>query len=111
MNCQAMTDEAICKVLGSRLKKLRLRKNRTQKEIAERTQLSLKSIQTLEGGSGKLSTIVAVLRELNSLDQLESFIPELGISPLALAKTQGKLRQRAYTRNKQKNTGEEKSEW
>jgi len=111
MNYQAMTDETICNELGSRLKKLRLRKNKTQKEIATRTQLSLKSIQALEGGNGKLSTIVAVLRELGSLDQLESLIPEPGISPLALAKTQGKQRKRAYTRKPQENTGKEQSEW
>ncbi len=111
MNYQTMTDEAICKELGSRFKRLRLRKNITQKEIAERTQLSLKSIQALEGGSGKLSTIVAVLREMGSFDQLENFIPEPGISPLALAKSQGKQRQRAYTKKNPADLSKEKSEW
>ena len=49
----------------------------------------------MEAGKAKLSSVVAVLRELNQLDALDHFIPEPGISPMQLARIKGKTRQRA----------------
>lgn len=95
MNFYALSDKAIELELGNRFKALRLAKNITQKELAGLTTLSLNSIKSLESGRGKLSTIIAVLRELGALEQLDSFIPETTISPLQLAKMQGKVRERA----------------
>lgn len=95
MDFYALSDKAIELELGNRFKALRLAKNITQKELAGLTTLSLNSIKALESGRGKLSTIIAVLRELGALEQLDSFIPETTISPLQLAKMQGKVRERA----------------
>ncbi|VAW91572.1 hypothetical protein MNBD_GAMMA21-1095 [hydrothermal vent metagenome] len=95
MEFYSLSDKGIAQELGHRLKTLRLQKNTTQKKLAEMTRLSLNSIKSLESGRGKLSTIIAVLRELGSLDQLDNFIPEITISPIQLAKTQGKVRERA----------------
>jgi len=110
MNFYTLTDKAIEEELGARLKSLRLRKNLTQKELAELTVLSLNTIKALELGRGKLASLIAVLRELGALDQLGQFIPELTISPLQIAKMQGKVRQRA-SGNRIKEQGEEDSEW
>ncbi|KAG1694658.1 hypothetical protein GQR58_006660 [Nymphon striatum] len=88
-------DKAIEEELGDRLKALRLRKNKTQKELADATTLSLNSIKALEAGRSKLSTLISVLRELDALDQLDNFIPEISISPMQLAKNKGYVRQRA----------------
>lgn len=90
-----LSNNAIGKELGSRIKARRLEQNRTQEELAKATTLSLNVIKSLESGKGKLSTIIAVLRELKALDQLNNFIPEVRISPLQLARMQGKKRQRA----------------
>ena len=90
-----LTNKAIGKELGSRIKARRLEQNRTQEELAKATTHSLNVIKSLESGKGKLSTIIAVLRELKALDQLNNFIPEVRISPLQLARMQGKKRQRA----------------
>jgi len=95
MNYYALSDKAIDAELGSRFKALRLRRNITQSELAASTVLSLNSIKSLELGRGKLSTIIAVLRELGELDQLENLIPKMMISPLQLAKLKGKVRLRA----------------
>lgn len=95
MDYYSMTDKAIAAELGTRIKALRLRKNLTQQQVAEAVVLSLNSIKSLEAGKGKLSTLIAVLRELGALDALDSFIPEATISPLQLAKQHGKKRQRA----------------
>ncbi len=95
MNLYAMTDSAILLELGGRVKALRLRKNRSQKELSEATLLSLNAIKSLEQGKAKLTTVVAVLRELGALEEINHFIPEISISPIELAKRQGKRRLRA----------------
>ncbi|OEU77394.1 MAG: hypothetical protein BA864_05850 [Desulfuromonadales bacterium C00003093] len=111
MDCKVMTDGALAEELGRRFKKLRLRKNITQAEISERTLLSLNAIKALEAGKGKLSTIIAVLRELDALDALDAFLPDPGISPLQLAKMQGRQRQRAGRKHQQVVDKKETPEW
>ena len=95
MDFYSLSDKAIEHELGNRIKTLRLRKNLTQKELSVATALSLNVIKSLESGHGKLSSLIAVLRELGALDHLDSFIPQPSISPLQLARRQGRERQRA----------------
>ena len=90
-----MTDEGIARELGGRLKKLRLRRNLTQEELADRAMLSVSTVKAMESGKAKLASLIAVLRELGGLDELDSFLADPGISPMQLAKMQGKQRQRA----------------
>nr|WP_319394144.1 helix-turn-helix transcriptional regulator [uncultured Desulfobacter sp.] len=90
-----MTDKSILNEIGRRLKSIRLRKNMTQKEVAVATGLSLNAVQTAEKGTSKMMTYVKILRVLNALDSLENFLPEVTISPLELAKLEGKKRKRA----------------
>ncbi|MEW5754720.1 MAG: helix-turn-helix transcriptional regulator [Pseudomonadota bacterium] len=95
MRMLSLSDKAIAELLGERIKALRLRRNITQEALAQATALSLNTIKALESGKGKLATVIAVLRELDALDQLDNFIPPPTISPLQLAKRQGKQRARA----------------
>lgn len=95
MDYYSMTDQAILAELGARFRDLRLRKNLTQRELAERTALSVTAIKSLESGRTRLQTAVAVLRELGHLDELDQFIARPGISPMQLAKLGGKQRERA----------------
>jgi transcriptional regulator with XRE-family HTH domain len=95
MDFYTYSDKAILAELGTRIRRLRLRKNITQQALAEATTLSLGVIKSLESGRGKLSTLVAVLRELGALDQLDHLIPEATISPIQLARMKGKVRERA----------------
>ena len=94
MNHYSMSDKAILNDLGGRLKSLRIRRNITQESLAEMTLLSLGTIKSLEVGKAKLSTIIAVLRELDALHELDSFIPQTHISPIEIAshKTAGRVR-------------------
>jgi len=110
MDFYTLSDKAIEKELGNRFRSLRLRKNITQKELADATTLSLNVIKALESGRGKLASIIAVLRELGALDQLDSFIPQTTISPLQLAKMQGKVRERA-SGERVKNKPTDESSW
>jgi len=95
MDFYTLSDKGIEKELGQRIRALRLGRNITQKELAEATTLSLNTIKSIESGRGKLSTLIAIFRELQALDQLDQFIPEISISPIQLAKSQGKVRKRA----------------
>jgi transcriptional regulator with XRE-family HTH domain len=95
MDLYSLSDKAIEQELGNRIRALRLRKNVTQKELAEATTLSLNTIKAIESGRGKLSTVIAILRELGALDQLDNFIPEPSVSPIQLARMKGKGRERA----------------
>ena len=90
-----MSDSAILAEVGDRVRQLRLRRNMTQQYLAEQTTLSLNVIKGVEKGKTKLASLIAVLRVLNALEQLESFIPEPEISPLQAVKTKGKQRKRA----------------
>lgn len=100
MDYYSMSDLAIEKELGSRFRALRLNKNITQQELANSTCTSLNTIKALEQGKAKISTVIAVLRELNALQELDGFIAPPQISPLQLAKLKGKERERARAINK-----------
>jgi transcriptional regulator with XRE-family HTH domain len=102
MDYYALSDGRVSQLLGERLRALRLRKNRTQEELAATTALSLSTIKALETGKGKLANLIAVLRELDALDSLDAFIPAPGISPMELAKRQGRERRRATGAGKPK---------
>lgn len=110
MDFYSMTDKAVGAELGARIKALRLRRNLTQQQVAEAAAVSLNVIKALEAGRGKLSSLIAVLRELEALDGLDQFIPTAQVSPLQLAKQQGRKRQRATGTRGDKEPGET-SEW
>jgi len=87
--------------LGARLQAHRLNQNLSQAQLAAATGLARKTITNLETGhGGTLLTLIAVLRGLHLLDQLEAFIPAPGPSPLQLVKLAGKQRRRATGRRK-----------
>jgi hypothetical protein len=47
------------------------------------------------GNPFEILTLIQILRALNALDEIDSFLPDPGISPLQLAMMRGKERQRA----------------
>lgn len=99
----SLTDEAIAGELGRRLARLRLNANISQDQLADSIGIDRGRIGRLEhSGTGKLSTLIAVLRHLDKLELLEEFLPETDIvSPLEVAESQLKsskgVRQRART--------------
>ncbi len=111
MDIQSLSDQVIEKEIGQRMKALRLRKNISQQALAEAACTHRNVIGSLENGKGStLGTLIAVLRELDALGELESFIPEIEISPIEMLKTQGKQRKRATGSKSDKETNEA-SEW
>lgn len=94
MNYEAMTNKAIAAALGERLERLRLVRNFTQQMLADEIGITAKSYRQLVAGGGKLENLIAALRALNALDQLDNFLPEPAPSPLEQLKLRGKQRQR-----------------
>mgnify|MGYP003472449646 CR=1 FL=1 len=92
-----MTDDALLKLLGERLAGLRLTRNLTQRQLAEQAGLGLRTVQRLEQGAAAthLSGFIRVCRVLGLVEQLDTFIPEPPVSPMAQLQQQGRKRRRA----------------
>lgn len=97
MNLYTMTNASVAAELGDRLEALRLEQNMTQQTLAEEIGITAKSYRQLVAGGGKLENMVAALRALNALEQLDNFLPPKPPSPLEQLKLRGKQRQRART--------------
>ena len=110
MNFYGMSDKAILREIGRRVKQRRLTKNLTQESLAKMAGVNRMTVVKLEQGKiSTLLTFIQVLHALGSLDGLESFLPELGPSPLQVAKMKGKERSRASSSNIQPRDSEDSS--
>lgn len=97
INFYSSTDEVL-RELGSRLRAMRIAMPLTQKEMAERTNLSVRTISNLETGNDTtLSTVVEVLRVLGQLQALELVVPEQSVRPSEIVAL-GKARERATSK-------------
>ena len=90
-----LSPAALSELLGERLKLARLNQDLTQAQVAEQAGVSRKVVINAEKGKASLEVFVAVLQALNQVSQLDQFLPPQTLSPLQLAKLQGKRRQRA----------------
>ncbi|MSU36920.1 MAG: XRE family transcriptional regulator [Pedosphaera sp.] len=92
-----ITDEALLKLIGERLARLRLTKNLTQGQLAEQAGLGLRTVQRLERGAAatQLSGFARVCRVLGLVERFEALVPEEAASPMAQLKQLGRKRQRA----------------
>jgi transcriptional regulator with XRE-family HTH domain len=96
MNWYAMTDQEILQELVNRIRKKRLMVNLTQKELALKAGIHFNSVVRFERGKTiSLLTFIQILRVLNELDGLNTFMPDPGISPVQLLKLKGKEKMRA----------------
>lgn len=95
-----ITSEALLKLIGERLTRLRLSKNLTQKKLAEQAGLGLRTVQRLELGlaATQLSGFVQVCQVLGLVERFDVLIPEEQASPIAQLKLQGRKRQRSRSR-------------
>ena len=91
-----MNTEQALNEIEERLKRHRLNRNLSQKEVAERAGIGLASVARLEDGKGStLANFTRVLTALDALDSLDAFLPMPSISPIQLAKLHGKERRKA----------------
>lgn len=72
-------------LVGEHLRRLRIDSGLTQQELADRSDLAVKTVRALETGMGsKLSTLIRVLRVLDREDWLDDLHPEPEVSPMRL---------------------------
>ena len=83
----------IIRELGKRYSDYRKRIGYTQKEVSEKSGLSVFTISSFENGSSTgitLASFIKLLRAIDSLEEIEKPLPELPESPRALFKKQSK---------------------
>ena len=91
----------ILQEIGQRLKDIRISIPMTQKELAERAGVSLRTITSLENGAEvQTGTLLNVLRALGLLTGINAMIPEQTARPSDIMQL-GKKRERASSRQKE----------
>jgi putative transcriptional regulator len=86
---------SVTEELGERLKQARLNKDLTQSDVAALAFVTRKAVINAEKGNAQLNAFVGIMIALNLTEKLDLFLPKQDISPIQLAKLQGKKRQRA----------------
>ena len=87
MDVYTLTDDAIMRQIGSKLKELRIIKGMKQTELSQASGVSVFTISGVENGkSTSLLTIIQILRALENLDYLNQFFQQQEMSPIAYAK-------------------------
>jgi transcriptional regulator with XRE-family HTH domain len=80
-----ITDPEWMVTIGRRLRALRKARGETQSQTAARAQLDRETVSRAERGDNPtLLTVIRLLRAFDRIGALESFIPEPGVSPMAL---------------------------
>jgi transcriptional regulator with XRE-family HTH domain len=102
-NLIQMSDTALIGQIGTFIKGKRTDKNLTQAQLAQASGLNRWTISQIENGESiNLSSLIQILRALDSLYVLSEFEYKEVISPLEYAKLKSKQKQRV--RNKSQNT-------
>ena len=108
-NWVSMSDKAIISTIGRYVKQQRLLQNKTQAKIAEVAGVNRWTVSQLEKGEAvSLISLLQILRALDLLHVLDHFKIETQLSPLELAKLEKKKRQRARSKDDNK---QNESEW
>ena len=105
------TDTSILADIGKRLSRQRLDMNLTQAELAHQAGVSKSTLERIESGKSiQLTNFIRVLRSLNLIHAMNSFLPKVAPSPIELIKSKGKERKRANP-NRKKSTPEKAWSW
>jgi transcriptional regulator with XRE-family HTH domain len=89
------SEQDILQEIGIQIKRLRLRKNIDQNELARKSNVSLNTIKRLESGNGAtLTSLIKVLVILEQKNWFNILAPVVSISPMQMLKL-GHERQRA----------------
>ena len=93
---RALPDDVVLKELGERLAHARLRRDTTQRALADAAGVSRHTVLRLEEGrADSMTSLIRVMRALDLLDDLDDAIPPARPSPMELARRTDKRRRRA----------------
>jgi len=100
INWVAMSNMAIIRHTGDFIKHTRLQQNITQEQLAENAGLNRWTVSQIENGeSVTFSSLIQILRALNTLHVFDLFQISDEISPLEYAKLKKKQKERARNKN------------
>lgn len=99
-----LSNPEVLSLIGERLREWRVKKDITQNELIKHAGVSKSAVQRLEAGANvDLKTIVAVLRALDLVDNLNTFLPEPETTIESLKEIQNTPSQRRRVRKKKIN--------
>lgn len=84
MDFMQLSEPDIIRILGERFKDYRLSVRLTQRELAEKTGISHKTISLFESGRGRnitMQNFLTLLRAVGMLQNIGELLPELPTSP------------------------------
>lgn len=116
-NVYLLSDAEICCRIGQTIRRLRLRQNFTQMELAEQAQISVSTLKRIEEGEVRsFDSLLRVLRILGELDIFSPLLREEEMSPneyyAFVEAAKKKQRKRASSKKRGGNTDrEEEPEW
>jgi len=95
-----MSDNAVLAEIGNRIARLRLDHQFSQADLATQAGISKRTLERIEAGATtQISSLIRVLRAMNSLENLDNLIPPAYPRPMDLLKRKGKERKRASSRH------------
>ncbi len=104
----SMTNAALMATIGNYIQWHRLNQNKSQDQIAEEAGISRSTLSLLERGEKvRMDSFIQVLRSLELLHIMDSFIIRDEISPIEYAKLKKKQRKQASPRKKKNNDKED----
>ncbi len=110
INYYSSTSEVLLEI-GRRVKSSRIDMSITQREMAEITNLSVRTISNFETGKDvSFSTVIEVLRVLGQLQSLDIMIPEQMIRPTQVMAL-GKERERVSSKRSEKKSTSSDWRW
>jgi transcriptional regulator with XRE-family HTH domain len=80
----ALSNAELVKMLGKRFKTYRIKCRMTQSEMADQTGVSVPTIRSFENGRSanvSLQVVLALLRGVGQLEQIECLLPEITDNP------------------------------
>ena len=89
IDIKAMPTVQIIQALGKRFREYRIAARMTQKEVAEQSGISMLTIRRFEQGYSydiKLGNLIALLKAIDFADGISDILPEIPISPYAMAR-------------------------
>lgn len=96
MDFTLLDNHQIIQRISHSLKDKRLSLNLTQAQLAKKANLSLPTIKKFESGKPpSFLTLIAILRSLGEIQQLEALSPRVNPSPKEIYQAESKKRKRA----------------
>jgi transcriptional regulator with XRE-family HTH domain len=103
-----LSDKAILADIGQRLGRRRVELELTQADLAGQAGISKRTVERIEAGESVQTTnLIRVLRVMDLLETLDVALPAAGPRPMDLLELRGKERQRATSKKRTRESGDE----